>query len=114
MVGCFRIFTFKQPALLLSERQDSFYSVCCRRADSGMTMSCIRTSDKASRLWQKGALSVLCNLNYTGGQRRGNGKEKGAIRSDRSQNFSIPLRLIQDAASDLDLSRQRYPDADRL
>lgn len=59
MVGYFRIFSPGQPAVLLSERQESFDSVCCRHAGSGVTRPCIRTSDKASCLWQQRAKKVL-------------------------------------------------------
>ena len=45
MVGYFRIFSPGQPAVLLSERQESFDSVCCRHAGSGVTRPCIRTSE---------------------------------------------------------------------
>ena len=51
-IGYFRIFSPGQPAVLLSERQESFDSVCCRHAGSGVTIPCFRTSDKASCLWQ--------------------------------------------------------------
>lgn len=51
MVGYFRIFSPGQPAVLLSERQGGD-SLCCRHAGSGMTIPCIRTSEKASCLWQ--------------------------------------------------------------
>ena len=58
-VGYFRIFSPGQPAVLLSERQESFDSVCCRHAGSGVAIACIRTSDKASCLWQQRAKKVL-------------------------------------------------------
>ena len=48
-----------QAAVLLSERQESFDSVCCRHAGSGVAIACIRTSDKASCLWQQRAKKGL-------------------------------------------------------
>lgn len=39
----YRIFSPRQPAFLLSERQESFDYVCCRHAGSGVTIPCIRT-----------------------------------------------------------------------
>ena len=59
MVGYFRIFSPGQPAVLLSERQESFDSLCCRHAGSGVTIPCFRTSDKASCLWQQRAKKGL-------------------------------------------------------
>ncbi len=70
MVGYFIIFSPGQPAVLLSERQESFDSVCCHRTGSGVTIPCIRTSDKASCLWQQRAKKGLAftekrdNLQY--------------------------------------------------
>lgn len=45
--------------VLFSERQESFDSVCCHRTGSGVTIPCIRTSDKASCLWQQRAKKGL-------------------------------------------------------